>query len=621
MTDITANVVVSMPSQLFTMARSFKAVANGKIYIGKIDTDPVNPENQIQVYVENEDGSHVPVSQPIIINAAGYPVYNGQITKFVTVQGHSMAVYDAYGAQQFYFPNVLKYDPDQFNLILNGPNGAYKIGYKDTNIGEYLDEINPQKTESGFEASSVTSRHSTITSDINTTDIILVPSYFQLEGIGFGIGREAQPSYRVISKTGNATTTLINQDRPADTRDAIMAIDPAWVNGRWPQNTNIRDISIYGDSTSPNSVGIWIYQGSNFSLEDISFAYAKNAVFIADAWVSNFKKLNAINGAFVVNRGTSQRWEGCFANGDEDTRGAYYFNDLTYSTLISCATDHSPRGAYFFNNGCNITLVACGSEFSNTGDTGIGTVIGGLSGNKLTIIGFKCVPVANQENPLISIGDNSSYYIQNWDSNQPNYPNSLDISINGDNSVITIENSIFSGGRFLPIVQFRGEHPTSYVIVKWKGNEYIYKSPIGGGIVTSPEYKYRSSTFTPAIRVNNSVSDITYSNAIGNYKKDGNTITINFQISISSKGTAPDSGVISIDLSSIPYAPSDQSVIPLIIENATNYISSGGGAINAGGNQIYPSSSTAVGMRVSNLQVGTRISGMFTFGVNGTSWL
>ncbi|HAX5280157.1 TPA: hypothetical protein JZG76_000772 [Escherichia coli] len=119
MTDITANVIVSMPSQLFTMARSFKAVTNGKIYIGKIDTDPVNPENQIQVYVENEDGSHVPVPQPIIINAAGYPVYNGQIAKFVTVQGHSMAVYDAYGAQQFYFPNVLKYDPDQFRIYFD----------------------------------------------------------------------------------------------------------------------------------------------------------------------------------------------------------------------------------------------------------------------------------------------------------------------------------------------------------------------------------------------------------------------------------------------------------------------------------------------------------------------
>lgn len=130
MTDITANVVVSMPSQLFTMARSFKAVANGKIYIGKIDTDPVNPENQIQVYVENEDGSHVPVSQPIIINAAGYPVYNGQIAKFVTVQGHSMAVYDAYGAKQFNFPNVLKYDPDQLSSRLSSDDGASYISFK-----------------------------------------------------------------------------------------------------------------------------------------------------------------------------------------------------------------------------------------------------------------------------------------------------------------------------------------------------------------------------------------------------------------------------------------------------------------------------------------------------------
>ncbi|EOP2741915.1 phage head-binding domain-containing protein [Escherichia coli] len=142
MTDsINANVVVSMPSQLFTMARSFKAVANGKIYIGKIDTDPVNPENQIQVYVQNEDGSHIPVAQPIIINAAGYPVYNGQIAKFVTVQGHSMAVYDAYGAQQFYFPNVLKYDPDQLRQELESGIGASIIGYGSSTVKDALDSV------------------------------------------------------------------------------------------------------------------------------------------------------------------------------------------------------------------------------------------------------------------------------------------------------------------------------------------------------------------------------------------------------------------------------------------------------------------------------------------------
>lgn len=120
MADIIPNVVVSMPSQLFTLARSFKAAANGKIYIGKIDTDPTIPSNQIQVYIQNEDGSTVPVAQPILINAGGYPVYLGQISKFVTVEGHSMAIYDAYMIQQFYFPNVLKYDPDQLKAQLAG---------------------------------------------------------------------------------------------------------------------------------------------------------------------------------------------------------------------------------------------------------------------------------------------------------------------------------------------------------------------------------------------------------------------------------------------------------------------------------------------------------------------
>lgn len=147
MSDITANIVVSAPSQLFTMPRSFKAIANGKIYIGQVDTDPVNPANQIQVYLENENGSHVPVAQPIIINAGGYPVYNGQIAKFVTVQGHSMAVYDAYGTQQFYYPNVLKYDPDQLRQDLSTSTGASLIG---TSNGDTVQEAIDTITKNQF---------------------------------------------------------------------------------------------------------------------------------------------------------------------------------------------------------------------------------------------------------------------------------------------------------------------------------------------------------------------------------------------------------------------------------------------------------------------------------------
>ncbi|EMG8209604.1 TPA: phage tailspike protein [Salmonella enterica subsp. enterica serovar Kentucky] len=128
MTDITANVVVSNPRPIFTESRSFKAVANGKIYIGQIDADPVNPANQIPVYIENEDGSHVQITQPLIINAAGKIVYNGQLVKVVTVKGHSMAIYDAYGCQVDYIANVLKYDPDQLEYRLSQPDGYLLVG-------------------------------------------------------------------------------------------------------------------------------------------------------------------------------------------------------------------------------------------------------------------------------------------------------------------------------------------------------------------------------------------------------------------------------------------------------------------------------------------------------------
>ncbi|MFS4675051.1 phage tailspike protein [Klebsiella pneumoniae] len=138
MTD--TNYLVSMPSTPFSAPRAFKSVANGKIFIGNPDTDPVNPANQIPVYVVNEDGSEVQVSQPIIINAGGFPVYNGQIMKFITKQNFSMAVYDAYGVQQFYWPDLSRIDPD--TAYQEAINTVFKI----LNAGDGFSEIGKCKS-------------------------------------------------------------------------------------------------------------------------------------------------------------------------------------------------------------------------------------------------------------------------------------------------------------------------------------------------------------------------------------------------------------------------------------------------------------------------------------------
>ncbi|EKO3929544.1 hypothetical protein GAW91_000126 [Vibrio fluvialis] len=101
------NTVISMPSQLFTMRSSFKAVANGSVYIGEVDTDPTIPTNQIQVYIEQENGTLVPVAQPIKINSAGLLTASGQVQKFVlTNTEYSMTVQNSYDVDEFYFPRI-----------------------------------------------------------------------------------------------------------------------------------------------------------------------------------------------------------------------------------------------------------------------------------------------------------------------------------------------------------------------------------------------------------------------------------------------------------------------------------------------------------------------------------
>ena len=211
MSDILANFVVSMPSQLFTMARSFKAVANGKIYIGKPDTDPVDPANQIQVYIEGEDGIPVPVSQPIIINAGGYPVYNGQIAKFVTVENYSMAVYDAYGTQQFYFPDVMKYDPDQFEIRfraeLASNAGAGMIG---TTSGDTVQEsLNILYRNKVF--SSISKFH--LVNGETDDSIINLTSFHENQNVGGGVFKWSSTTEK--SKHNGGTIVDPDKEFPA----------------------------------------------------------------------------------------------------------------------------------------------------------------------------------------------------------------------------------------------------------------------------------------------------------------------------------------------------------------------------------------------------------------------
>ncbi|MGL5281040.1 MAG: phage tailspike protein [Plesiomonas shigelloides] len=115
---MTANIMVTSPYQPFTLPNKFSAVFNGYIYCGLVDKDPLVPANQVQVYLVNEDGSQVPVPQPLRTNAGGFLVYNGKPARFVTYTNHSLLVQDSRKGQVWYEPDVSKIDPQTAISIL-----------------------------------------------------------------------------------------------------------------------------------------------------------------------------------------------------------------------------------------------------------------------------------------------------------------------------------------------------------------------------------------------------------------------------------------------------------------------------------------------------------------------
>lgn len=142
---------LEMPVDSFCMGRFLKNAEGGKVYVctkGTPANEMTEKGNFLTVYKE-ENGEHTAITQPIILNQVGLPVVDGNVVNILCPQEYALAVYDAYGEQQFYFASVQKHDPDKLADTLNlswlqGMNGFLggdvypdKIGM-DAKIGDLI---------------------------------------------------------------------------------------------------------------------------------------------------------------------------------------------------------------------------------------------------------------------------------------------------------------------------------------------------------------------------------------------------------------------------------------------------------------------------------------------------
>ncbi len=93
------------PLAYFPLPTKSSAAGLCKLYVGLIDTDPLTPANQVQVYAVQPDGSELAIPQPVQLSAGGLPQYNGSpIQLKITADVVSVKVTTSSGALVSYTP-------------------------------------------------------------------------------------------------------------------------------------------------------------------------------------------------------------------------------------------------------------------------------------------------------------------------------------------------------------------------------------------------------------------------------------------------------------------------------------------------------------------------------------
>lgn len=466
MSDITANLVVGMPSQLFTLARSFKANANGKIYLGLPDTDPTIPANQIPVYIESETGDLIPTAQPIVINAGGYPVYNGQISKFVTVQNYSMTVYDAYGSQQFYFPDIAKYDPDQLRQQLESSSGADIVmtgsaPFIVRSVGDILKDI-PTNKYFGAKCDGVTD-------DTVANQTALDWSADNKRTVLF-VGKSCTSS-RLVLKSG-ARMENIGSIAPKNFTDTVVIEikDDAW---RSPYNDGITAIQT-GNRVLLNNINI-----------DPDEAINAVGIYGTDgvgAVINNARIFNMLNGGVNIEKGYEWKFNNLSVVAPEDQLGTSAISGILHRTSDSM---------YY-----NTTVVGypVGMEITSGANDIVNTHVWGLDGDRSTRVMLIGLKLSGSSNNIINFYSDTPHKL---DETQP-----ASLENGGVGYIISGYNNNLIGPRILFHQNDGHEYGKVFLI---SGTENSIKEPItsdSSGIENNGVYVFTGSA-TP---INNYVS-------------------------------------------------------------------------------------------------------------------
>ncbi|EPB1863770.1 hypothetical protein ACRBZJ_004855 [Escherichia coli] len=348
-----------------------------------------------------------------------------------------------------------------------------------------------------------------------------------------------------FTKSSNDSVTLVNPNNSANTEtvDAIAYITTDSLgaigeNEIFGSGVVVRDVAFKGISDNENEVGLHILNGGYHILENIQVHNTKYGFKLGDVYLSNLIRCHTW-GAIQQMSGTSTHYDNVWARGHLDVLGAFHFENLNYSVLDSCCSDRPRRGAFYFKNCVAITLNSCATEgpgyFDNLGDKEGGAIIFD-SGNRVTLNNFQISPLSTYSGPLITVGDNNNIIIDRLFTNNGVAYTSADLYVHGNDSFIEIKAAQVRTAKNMPLIHIEPGSTSKVVVWLNGGNRAILTA---GSTKESPsiEYEYEREAFNPILLINGSSTGVVYASRSGTWAKSGNMVTVNFTLTLSSKGS------------------------------------------------------------------------------------
>ncbi|WP_067708456.1 MULTISPECIES: phage tailspike protein [unclassified Erwinia] len=142
------DVPILTPENIYTMPDRFWKNFSGKLYIGKVGTDPTQSANLTDVFLRNASGKLSKIEQPIALNEGTFQKFIADNGALIATPAHSMAVVDDGGNVLFNIPDVSHPGANTFSKRLSQPAG-YQL------IGEIASVDDLRKTRPLFEGAKV----------------------------------------------------------------------------------------------------------------------------------------------------------------------------------------------------------------------------------------------------------------------------------------------------------------------------------------------------------------------------------------------------------------------------------------------------------------------------------